>query len=289
MAPKENGNPTWIATDIDGTLLNSQMEVSLDTRLAYSHLMEAKIPVVPCTGRSIYALKQVLDMKSPDFNMRLTPGVYMHGTCVFGESVEDIVYAPQMPEKALVTFLETYYTLRERGAVDKCTLFMQNPQGSVIDYQTPFFAEWHSEQPAVIAQRPLLDLLGQFNCSQISVVGDKQAVSKFENLVKSWPIAEKFAGAGIRLEKGCSNMLIAISDSENKAKGLQELSKRYPQLAISELLAIGDGYNDLDMLRLSPWSVAMGQAPDEVKSAATRITLGNDENGWGQAVEKAFF
>eukprot|EP01057_Protomagalhaensia_wolfi_P002748 Protomagalhaensia_wolfi_Nauph_80__2747@NODE_2874_length_960_cov_7_019544_g2254_i0_p1_GENE_NODE_2874_length_960_cov_7_019544_g2254_i0NODE_2874_length_960_cov_7_019544_g2254_i0_p1_ORF_typecomplete_len302_score46_01Hydrolase_3/PF08282_12/6_8e36S6PP/PF05116_13/0_94S6PP/PF05116_13/0_00074HAD/PF12710_7/2_1e03HAD/PF12710_7/0_00076Trehalose_PPase/PF02358_16/1_8e03Trehalose_PPase/PF02358_16/0_32_NODE_2874_length_960_cov_7_019544_g2254_i037942 len=285
--------PTWVATDIDGTFLNSKMVATAETQATYAQLMNSKISVVPSTGRSLNSLERILNVMSPGFEMRLTPGVYMHGTCVYGESLDDLVYAPPMPLEALKTFLETYYTMTEQGRLEKCTIYLQHPKGSIIDYDTPFFADrcriWHSEQPNLVAERPLLDLLDELHCSQVSIVGRAEEVSKFAKWITTGELGQKFEDVGIRLENGCSTMLIAVSACENKAKGLKKLSERYPDLPLSHLLAIGDGRNDLDMLRMAPWSIAMGQASNLVKNAANQITAGNDENGWVKALTQIFF
>lgn len=51
------------------------------------------------------------------------------------------------------------------------------------------------------------------------------------------------------------------------------------------VLAIGDGENDIEMLRLAGTSVAMGNAGADVKAAAQFVTSSNDENGLALAVE----
>ena len=53
-----------------------------------------------------------------------------------------------------------------------------------------------------------------------------------------------------------------------------------------EMIAIGDSYNDISMLEYAGLGVAMGNAPDNVKSHAGFITGSNDEDGVAEAVEK---
>ncbi len=51
----------------------------------------------------------------------------------------------------------------------------------------------------------------------------------------------------------------------------------------NRIAAIGDQFNDVSMLEAASLSIAMGNAPDEVKSAAQRIAPGNNDGGlaWG--------
>ena len=54
----------------------------------------------------------------------------------------------------------------------------------------------------------------------------------------------------------------------------------------NEMIAIGDGYNDLSMIQFAGVGIAMGNAQEPVKKAADYITLTNDEDGVAVAVEK---
>ena len=53
-----------------------------------------------------------------------------------------------------------------------------------------------------------------------------------------------------------------------------------------EVIAIGDGYNDLSMIKFAGMGIAMGNAQEPVKKAANDITLSNDEDGVAVAIEK---
>jgi hypothetical protein len=55
-------------------------------------------------------------------------------------------------------------------------------------------------------------------------------------------------------------------------------------LSREQLIAFGDGFNDLAMLRFAGMGVAMANAADEVKAVADRVTLSNDEDGVAHAV-----
>lgn len=51
-------------------------------------------------------------------------------------------------------------------------------------------------------------------------------------------------------------------------------------------MAIGDGENDIEMLKLAGWGVAMGNANSVVKGVAKAITSTNDEDGVAEAIEQ---
>lgn len=60
-------------------------------------------------------------------------------------------------------------------------------------------------------------------------------------------------------------------------------------LTAADLMAVGDGYNDLSMLQYASAGVAMGNAKDVVKAAADYITESNEADGLAKAVDKFLF
>jgi hydroxymethylpyrimidine pyrophosphatase-like HAD family hydrolase len=73
----------------------------------------------------------------------------------------------------------------------------------------------------------------------------------------------------------------------DKGHGLELLRNQY-QLGDKRVLVIGDGRNDIEMFQwaksLGGYAFAMGQAPDEVKLAATAVTAAVDEDGVAQVL-----
>ena len=53
-----------------------------------------------------------------------------------------------------------------------------------------------------------------------------------------------------------------------------------------EVIAVGDGYNDMGMIQYAGLGVAMANAEEEVKAAANYVTLSNEEDGVAVVVEK---
>ena len=73
--------------------------------------------------------------------------------------------------------------------------------------------------------------------------------------------------------------LLEIMDkSVSKATGIEVLLKHYGY-ELNEAVAFGDNYNDVEMLKLIPQSVAMANAPDRVKKLASAVTDSNEDGG----------
>jgi len=71
----------------------------------------------------------------------------------------------------------------------------------------------------------------------------------------------------------------------NKALSLGRLLNKL-DLTPDDLVACGDGFNDIEMIKYAGFGVAMGNAVDEVKAVADFVTKSNDENGIVCVLEK---
>jgi hypothetical protein len=71
----------------------------------------------------------------------------------------------------------------------------------------------------------------------------------------------------------------------SKGRALEALAS-YLGISLAEVMAIGDGINDIPLLSVAGLAIAMGNAPDEVKAVADYITLDVDHSGVAAAIEK---
>ena len=73
-------------------------------------------------------------------------------------------------------------------------------------------------------------------------------------------------------------LLEIIDKSVSKATGIEVMLKHYG-FTLDEAIAFGDNYNDVEMLSMIPQSVAMANAPDDVKKLAAAVTDSNEAGG----------
>eukprot|EP01054_Gregarina_sp_Poly1_P006261 Gregarina_sp_Poly_1__6260@NODE_3320_length_1184_cov_388_660698_g2105_i0_p1_GENE_NODE_3320_length_1184_cov_388_660698_g2105_i0NODE_3320_length_1184_cov_388_660698_g2105_i0_p1_ORF_typecomplete_len314_score61_26Hydrolase_3/PF08282_12/1_9e39S6PP/PF05116_13/2_7e05HAD/PF12710_7/2e02HAD/PF12710_7/0_016HAD_2/PF13419_6/1HAD_2/PF13419_6/65_NODE_3320_length_1184_cov_388_660698_g2105_i01101051 len=287
----------WIASDMDETFLSHFHDVSEETAQLYRKLKEHHISLVPATGRSLPALRRVLEANAPDFlpEMKLFPGVYLNGTCVFGDSIDDVIYQHAMAPEALKTFIQACYYVCSSEGLSPITLFLQHIRGSFTDWNTPFFVEhrdhWYEEVPEETG-KPLIHLLQstEYCWCQISAIGDPESITRLEaKLQKDANLMKILTDHGVQLLRPIDPMLTALPTSENKAKGILKLLGRYPEWKKEELLTIGDGNNDIEMLKLGAVSIAMGQASESVKAAAHIIAPPNASGGWHRSIQTVLF
>ena len=72
----------------------------------------------------------------------------------------------------------------------------------------------------------------------------------------------------------------------NAQKGIAvEQYAKSKGISMDNVMVIGDNYNDLSMMERAGRSVAMGNAPAEIKAACTTVTTSNEHDGVGLAIE----
>jgi hypothetical protein len=71
----------------------------------------------------------------------------------------------------------------------------------------------------------------------------------------------------------------------SKAIAMAKIGQHY-NIKQSEMIAVGDGFNDLSMIEYAGLGVAMGNADNEVKRIADYVTRSNDEDGVAHVINK---
>ena len=268
-----------IALDMDGTTFNSRKEITNRTRRTIAEAVERGIQVFPATGRpKSYLPQEIMSI----------PGVHYASTSN-GASIidmnkeaplyEDLIPAERMPDiirriKDLPVIIELFY----KGACycDRSTL--------------PVIEQILQERPSVQnGQAPEIYEDGIFD----RLLQDPFPVEKvhliFSDLKIRKEIMDFYQKENILdVTSAFAENLELTSKTATKSNALLRLAGI---LGISqeETMAIGDSFNDLDMLEAAGTSVAMGNAEPEIKETANLITKTNDEDGVAWAIEKYAF
>lgn len=79
--------------------------------------------------------------------------------------------------------------------------------------------------------------------------------------------------------------LDVTSPNGNKGAGVTTLARHYG-VSLDEVAVLGDQNNDLAMFKVAGFSVAMGQAPDNVRAAASEVAVSNEEDGVADAIDR---
>ncbi|WP_346353012.1 Cof-type HAD-IIB family hydrolase [Azotosporobacter soli] len=258
-----------LCLDIDGTLLNSRHQITEQTKAAIAKAtQEKKIPVVLVSARMPKGMRFLAEELKLDAPMICYNGALTIG--YNGKILDDLRIESQYVK-------EIYLRGKKQGA-------------SVSLYRED---EWYSdEEDAWIRQEeeivkiqatigdclPLLAMWGRQGCHKILCMGEP---TKLIALKKE--LTELF-GEKLNLSLSKPTYLEIIAKNAAKSVAISALIKQY-KIDRSELMVIGDNYNDIDMIRYAGLGIAMGNAPDEVKLQAVAVTLSNEEDGVAHAID----
>ncbi|MBN3553495.1 HAD family phosphatase [Fictibacillus nanhaiensis] len=278
-----------IAIDMDGTLVNRQLKVTKENSETIKDAVNDGHHVVIATGRSYDEAKHTLE----DADLHL-PLICVNGAEIRSEGWEILSSTPltfQQYEdiKKILDEEDIYYELytskgtftdnREKAyEVMKDIVLTSNPEATDDDVQKA--------------------ALRRFRLGLVSVVGDfdkllsEKGIEVYKFLAFSSD-TEKLKRAFQHL-KGVESLAVSASADNNLEITNSEAQKgvavqRYAELkgiSLQDTMAIGDNYNDISMLEVAGFPVAMGNAVDEVKEMAAFVTKENDESGVSFAIKK---
>ena len=248
---------TLLALDIDGTILDINGEVPPRTRTAVVAAAQAGVQVVLATGRGIEAALPVADFlgltrgwmvcANGALTVRLDPKLKGTASLPGGyEITNSVTFDPTTAIGRLHQVLpEAIFAVEMpgRGFLTSADF----PPGELIENTTTVSLEQLSSQPV----------------SRVIVRAPGMALADFEVAVRS-------AGLhAVEYAIGWTAWLDVNAAGVSKASALDALVSG---LGVKHTVAMGDGANDLEMLRWADLSVAMGSAPARVKSATSVVT-----------------
>lgn len=265
-----------IGVDLDGTLLNSEKQLTDYTKEVLKKAIEQEIAVVVATGRPFSGVPDELK-HFPGMRYALTA----NGARILDMQKQKVVYenllSGEIAEK-VIDILKRHHAIHE-FFVDGVGYMNEDGLKNVYAYfEDPHMAEYL--QSTRIPVKDVKEKLQTMKCEVDKLQGifrnqkDKQEALEELNTL-----------SGIVVTAAMDNNLEINKEGTNKGLGLLQLGK---SLGISreEIMACGDGGNDVEMLKEVGFAIAMANAYDPVKTAADFVTVSNDEDGVAKAIER---
>ncbi len=269
-----------LAIDIDGTLHTSNREVPHPIPPLLRDIENGGVIVMLCTGRRyrttlpIYeslGLRGPIGLHSGALVMEPVSGKRLAAeyldaatagracTLMRHSGLQPLVWEDNFPDSPDILSSADYtgftkkYTLRHSE-------FIENVE-DISDLSSPRILE--------IGAWGKFDELIEVNDVLASELGNAALLHISKNIIDDYCILE------------------ALSPRAGKWRAVWKLA-RDKGINRSEIVAIGDNYNDIDLIKGAGYGVAMGNAVDEAKAAADHITAGNDEEGLFKVLKKLF-
>ncbi|MBX4268310.1 Cof-type HAD-IIB family hydrolase [Clostridium estertheticum] len=261
-----------ICLDIDGTLLNSQHKISQRTndiiRIAAS---VKQIPVILVSARmpkGILFLQKELNINEPI--------ICYSGALVIDEK------ANVLSNNAIVTpdALLAYSFAKELNV--HMSLYKDD------EWYIEELDDWAKQESEITNISPNItsftDLFNGWECensgpNKILCMGKPNDIKLLDAKIKS------VHSNDLNVYPSKPTYLEIMPNNVSKTSAIEILMRKF-NIQKSEIIAVGDNYNDIDMIEFAGIGVAMGNAPDKVKQYADYVTLSNDNDGVAQAIEK---
>jgi Cof subfamily protein (haloacid dehalogenase superfamily) len=251
-----------IALDLDGTLLNSNGQISEKNKEIISAVSDAGALLILATGRYFVQMKGIIERLNYSGIL-----VSTDGAVTINVLQKKVISEYSFPIQDVE---ETIKHCRERNIHIAVNTAFQYYVESVSDFHKEHYKKYETSYEIVS------DLL------QI-----KQPILKFivsdHRFVNGWQHVE-YKGH-LRKRANAEHYNEIVHQHTFKTNAIRNVLDQY-KINAEELLAIGDYYNDIDMLQNAGMGIAMGNAPDEVKKIANDVTLTNDEDGVYFALKK---
>lgn len=265
-----------VGLDLDGTLLTDKKELLPYTRDVLRRAVEQGIVVLVATGRPWLGVPEEL-RNFPGMRYALTS----NGARIIDRDenrvIEEQLLSPELAGKALEicgkydTLQEVYFDGQGYAQADKMLhveRYHKNPNMWEYMRKTRTWVE---------------DIFRMVRESDRGLDKIQMLFADMEERTKAWQELSEVEGLELVGSLGYNIEINAAG--VNKGSGLVSLG-RLLGIRREEIMACGDGDNDLLMLKEVGFGVAMANAEEEVKKAADYITLSNEEDGVADAIEK---
>ena len=268
-----------LCTDIDGTLLNSHRELSPRTIKAIQQL-DKQLPIILASSRMPSAMRHL----QQELDILHHPLICFNGGYVlhFADA------------KAAPTVLDT---IQIPAAI--CSAIVGMASNTAIhvslyandEWHAPRMDQWTEKEQRVtkVAARvtelhPVLETwqTAGSGAHKVMCMGPEEEI--FEMAAK---LDARYADQ-LHVYRSKTTYLEIAPKAISKATALELVLQQQYDINLSEVVAFGDNYNDIDMLRAVGLGIAVGNAREEVKAVANEVTLNSVDDGVAVAIEKYF-
>lgn len=272
MIPSDPMQYRMVFCDIDGTLIDSNHQISQRTKQQIQELYQRGIPFILVSARmpsGIYPIQIELGIKAPI--------VCYSGALILNERGSPIQTLGIEREKAMR--IDTF--LKKEWSRVCCSAYCCN------DWLTDNIRnKWIMQEQKITTSVPIEGRISDFipekgQIHKLLCMGEAEMITELSNGLK-----EAFSGLSIYRSK--DTYLEIMDGAVTKSGAVKYLCENY-HIPIEATVSFGDNYNDVDMLMATGTSFAMGNAPEEVKRQARHITLDNDQEGVALGLQQLSF
>lgn len=255
-------SPRLVALDVDGTLVDGENDMSAAVRDAVRAIRDLGIETIITTGRAIPGVMNAVE------KIGIPEGIAIasNGAVVFSFDPPKVIHkvtfdASQAVALVMAKVPDAMVAVEEVGVGYRVNKHF--PDGEIGGQIT-------LESVEELVAHPV---------TRVIIRAPEHPAEEFSAIVHDLGLT------GTSYYIGYSAWVDLAPEGVSKASGLEFVCNRL-RIDQSEVLAIGDGHNDYEMLEWAGRGVAMGHAPDRVKAIADAVTGSIDEDGLAQELAR---
>jgi Cof subfamily protein (haloacid dehalogenase superfamily) len=257
--------PRLLAFDIDGTLIRSDGTVSPRVVTAVAAARDAGLVLALSTGRPWPQARSIA----------AEAGGMNYGVCLNGAVVLDATSEHPLAVRSMTVELALATARLARELLPGVTL-----AADMADGRHFWELDFDPMMPVDMAAVRVADVLEEIDGPVLSwLVGvpDHDPMHTIELMHDHMPPGTEVRASGL-------DMAEIAAFGVSKASGLQIVADRH-HIARDEVMAFGDGLNDIEMLRWAGHSVAMANGHESVRDLADHVAPTNDDDGVAVVIE----
>ena len=247
--------PRMGALDVDGTVVDRDGVLGPDMADAIARVLAAGVPVVLATGRAWHSTRELVEL----LGLPSGPTVCSNGAVIVSYPPQEIVQAVTFDPREVIERVESFAPGTLIAVEEIGRGFRMNehfPEGDLTGELVVQSAEELGAEPV----------------TRIILRDPRRSMDDFVAL------AQHLGLQGVTYFVGWSAWLDIAPEGVNKATALAQVAADLG-IKAEDVLAAGDGRNDIEMLQWAGRGVALAEAPDEVKAAADAVSVPFAEGG----------
>jgi Cof subfamily protein (haloacid dehalogenase superfamily) len=258
-----------VALDLDDTLLDPNLRITEDSVRSIQEVRKQGVRITISTGRMYssalpYALQLGIDV----------PLITYQGALVKSSLSEEVLYFKPVPPRLAREVIQFF----QRSGVHCHSYFNDRLVMESLTEEGEFYARLAGVEAVIVD-----DLAGSLETNAalkiIAISNNEPKLLDLEQQLKS-----KY-GDELHITRSKPYFLEVMHPEADKARALEVVARHY-RIDRQDVMAIGDSYNDLEMLKWAGVGVAMGNAIQTVKDAADFVTASNEDEGVAQALRR---
>ncbi len=256
-----------VALDLDGTLLNKEQEVSSYNKRVLKELEAQGVEVIICTGRPYIAMEQFykeLQLSSPMICFNGAKIVDSRGESLLHTTIEEsigkrLIEIGEEEDVFCHGFIDNQWLIKEENDTTRAYSGKSGITPTLVNFQD----------------------LTPLNFTKMMYIDDSEKLKRVD--------ARLTAELGDRIYKAFSwNTYLEVMNKESSKARALEFYLQSKGLSHKNLLAMGDGWNDMEMIQFAGIGVVMENGEKALKEHATYIAPHHDDNGVGRFLEEFF-